>query len=447
MKTILLILGWALCSASLIAQTAPPQAVAAGFNNLAFDDEFASNTYTSTKGKTPVAGANWYPYFWAAASNVTIANGMATITNGNIGSTPSYYTSLGTGTTTGSFYHGYFEARMQFAISPGTATSAATWPAFWMFGVDPQSTGSFNCPECDIFEAYPLGGTSFDPVQTLHNWSYPKDTDTGNTENTSQMLSLQGSNGSSVPNDGAYHTYGALWQSTGNGTGQIQFYYDNFLVVHQNNTTAYKTGTGTNLPGLEQNAMSLILQGGPTQPINVSFVHAFTAGSGTVTPPVTITQTLTLPTSLSTTQSPYALPATTSAGIAPTYSIVSGPSTVTGNRLYLSAAGTVILNASASGTTTATQIVSSLAETATITVTAPPPVLAPQTVTESYSLAPAITDQGLPLTFSLPSGSPAKLSGTTLTAPAGTGAVVVNVSQAGNSTYAPYTDTETVTFP
>ena len=453
----------ALLAASLAltarAQTPPAQAAAAGFNTAVLNDTFTSSAdYSSTQGTATVAGAQWYPYFWAKASSVSIANNVMTVTGGNIATVPTY--AVGTGTAQsvpGSFFHGYFEASFKFSPTGTSSTSEGVWPGFWLFGMDAQSTqaSSFNCPECDIFEAYPLGGTSFDPVQTLHNWLYPGnnggDSETANTDNLNDMSSLVGSSESTNPNDGAYHTYGCLWKSTGNGTGSVQFYYDNFLVNHDG-TTSFPVGAGTGFPGQEQNAMSVILQGSANQPIMVQYVRVWQAGTGSSGSSGT---TLTAQTisgfgsalSLSTTASPYALPSTTSAGLTPTYTITSGPATVSGTSLTLTGAGTVIVSATQAGNSTyaaysGSETITVTAPTTTQTVSGFPSALSLSTTASPYSL-PSTTSVGLSITYSVTSG-PATVSGHSLTLN-GAGTVVVKATQAGNTTYAPYSGTETIT--
>jgi len=70
---------------------------------------------------------------------------------------------------------------------------------------------------------------------------------------------------------------------------------------------------------------------------------------------------------------------------------------------------------------------------------------ATQTLSETQSpyTLPTATSASLPVTYTVISG-PATLSGDTLTF-TGTGTVVLQATQAGNSTYAPYTATETIT--
>jgi hypothetical protein len=329
--------------------TVPPAAASVGMANPVFVEGFSSpGTYSPTKGTSAVAGVNWFPYFWAPATGVSFpASGGVQVTGGNVGSAPTYFGQAGTSTAMrGTFMHGYFEARMKFA--PGTSTTAqGVWPAFWLMGVGCQAPiNGTQVGEIDGFEAYPgnAPGTC-QPIQTLHNWEYVwngttfvSDSDTGNTDGQNFMTGLVGSTEIPNPNDGNFHTYGILWKSTGPGTGYIEFYFDDMLVIHTGGVTRFAVGTGTKFPAIEANAMALVLQGGVTQPATFAFVHVFQA------PP---TQSLTFnPAALSMIQ----LPATTDQGATVTY---SNPSrgTISGNVLYVPAgSGQVTVLASAPAT-------------------------------------------------------------------------------------------------
>jgi hypothetical protein len=123
-----------------------------------------------------------------------------------------------------------------------------------------------------------------------------------------------------------------------------------------------------------------------------------------------------------------------------TYSIVSGPATVTGSTVTLTGAGTVVLQASqaasggyATGTQTATFTVATESQTITFAAPASP---------VNYGVAPislsASSTSGLTVTFSVLSG-PASVSGNTLTVTAA-GTVVVAADQSGNTNYAAATE-------
>jgi RHS repeat-associated protein len=134
---------------------------------------------------------------------------------------------------------------------------------------------------------------------------------------------------------------------------------------------------------------------------------------------------------------PIALSASASSGLTVTFSIVSGPGTVSGSTLTITGAGTVVVAANQTGNTNyaaATQVTQSVVvnkASQTITFTAP---ASPVT----YGVAPialsASASSGLAVTFSIVSG-PGTVSGSTLTI-TGAGTVVVAANQAGNTNYA-----------
>ena len=465
------------------ALACPTAASAAGFSNLVFDDEFTTST-TITSSTSVTTGYNWYPYFWepATASMIKVstgtqtgtlagATGVVTLSGGNIATCYTYPTKGGQ--LAGSYQHGYFEARLQFNTST-SSSGQALWPAFWSYGTNayiPGNGGTWPLTmvaELDFLEAYPLGGTgpsSIDGINTIHTWEYPANstssTDVGNTNGTNLMMSLQGSTESAQPNDGKWHIFGCLWVSTGSNTGYVQFYYDNYLVVHQNGITRFATGSGTSLTAQENNFMTLIVGSSAQQPVNVDWVHVWqgsgstasttsssssTSGTGTATQTVSnFPSTL----SLTTAESPYTFPATSSAGLPLVYSVASGPGTLSSNTLTLTGAGTIVVNASQAGTST----YSSWSGVEDITVTASKgtgaqtissfPSTLDLTMAQTPYTLPSVTSAGLSITYTVVSG-PATISGDTLKL-TGAGTVVLNAKQAGSSTYAALAATETIT--
>ena len=464
------------------ALACPAAASAAGFGNLVFDDEFTTST-TISSSTSVTTGYNWYPYFWepATASMIKVstgtqtgtlagATGVVTLSGGNIATCYTYPTKGGQ--LAGSYQHGYFEARLQFNTST-SSSGQALWPAFWSYGTNayiPGNGGTWPLTmvaELDFLEAYPLGGTgpsSIDGINTLHTWEYPANstssTDVGNTNGTNLMMSLQGSTESAQPNDGKWHIFGCLWVSTGSNTGYVQFYYDNYLVVHQNGITRFATGSGTSLTAQESNFMTLIVGSSAQQPVNVDWVHVWQGGTSSTTTTTssstsgtgTATQTVSsFPSTLSltTAQSPYVFPATSSAGLPLVYSVASGPGTLSSNTLTLSGTGTIIVNASQAGTSTysswssvETITVSAATGTGAQTLSGFPSTLDLTTAQTPYTL-PSVTSGGLTVTYTVASG-PATVSGDTLKL-TGAGTVVLNARQAGSSTYAAFSATETVT--
>jgi sugar lactone lactonase YvrE len=161
--------------------------------------------------------------------------------------------------------------------------------------------------------------------------------------------------------------------------------------------------------------------------------------SGTVPAPVGTPQTIsfTAPASPVTFGvAPIALSATATSGLSVTFSIVSGPGSISGSTLTITGAGTVVVAANQAGDATyapASQVTQSIVVSQvsqTITFAAPASPV-------PFGVAPialsATADSGLPVAFSVVSG-PGTVSGSTLTI-TGVGTVVVAANQAGNANY------------
>jgi hypothetical protein len=133
---------------------------------------------------------------------------------------------------------------------------------------------------------------------------------------------------------------------------------------------------------------------------------------------------------------PFTVAATSNSSGAFTYSLVSGPATISGSTVTITGAGTVVLQASQAaagnytlGTQTATFTVATESQTITFSAPASP---------VNYGVAPitlsASASSGLAVAFNVVSG-PGTISGSTLTI-TGAGTVVVAANQAGNNNYA-----------
>ncbi|MDB6109675.1 MAG: hypothetical protein JWR69_1425, partial [Pedosphaera sp.] len=146
---------------------------------------------------------------------------------------------------------------------------------------------------------------------------------------------------------------------------------------------------------------------------------------------------------------PFSVGATASSGLAVSFSIFSGPATISGTNITITGAGTVIVRASQAGNTNY-----NAAPNVDQSFTVAP---ANQTITfgalgnKNYGDAPfsvgATANSGLPVSFSILSG-PATVSGTNVTI-TGAGTVVVRASQAGNTNYnaAPNVDQSFIVTP
>ncbi len=154
---------------------------------------------------------------------------------------------------------------------------------------------------------------------------------------------------------------------------------------------------------------------------------------------------------------PFTLDATASSGLTVTYTVTSGPATVSGNTVTLTGPGTVVIQATQTGNTNfaaATPVSQSfLVASSSQTITFPP--IPNHLVTDAPFTLAATASSGLPVTYAVTSG-PATVSGSTVTL-TGTGTVVIQATQPGNTTYAPALPvsqsflvslaSQTITFP
>jgi hypothetical protein len=130
------------------------------------------------------------------------------------------------------------------------------------------------------------------------------------------------------------------------------------------------------------------------------------------------------------------LSALASSKLAVTYTVTSGPATVSGNTVKLTGPGTVTIQAAQAGNTSfaaATPVSQSFAVTAasqTITFAAIPQ----HTIVDPAFTLSATASSGLAVTFSVVTG-PAKVTGNTVTLTGTTGTVVIAANQAGNANY------------
>jgi len=150
--------------------------------------------------------------------------------------------------------------------------------------------------------------------------------------------------------------------------------------------------------------------------------------SQTITFPVIPTQTYGA--------APITLTATASSGLPVSYTVLSGPATVSGNLLTLTGAGFVTVEADQSGNSQyapappVSQTFSVNQATQTITFTQNAPTSAPYN--SSFTVA-ATASSGLPVTFT--SGGACSQVGATFTMTSGTGTCTVTASQPGDSNY------------
>jgi hypothetical protein len=175
-----------------------------------------------------------------------------------------------------------------------------------------------------------------------------------------------------------------------------------------------------------------------TQPLAaMNYTFNYVSGTLTVTGGAAQTITFTAPTSpVVFGVSPSALSATASSGLAVTFSVLSGPGTISGNMLTVTGAGTIVIAANQTGSSNyaaAPQVTQSVVvnqATQTISFTAP---TSPVTYGVSPITLSASASTGLAVTFSIVSG-PGAISDNTLTI-TGAGTVVLAANQAGNSNF------------
>ena len=190
----------------------------------------------------------------------------------------------------------------------------------------------------------------------------------------------------------------------------------------------YSTGVGTIVVAANQSGNSsyaaapqvtqsvVVQQAGQT--ITIYLMAPVTYGVGTV--------------NLSTTAM-----ATASSGLPITYSVISGPGTVSGNTLTVTGGGTIVIAANQAGNAyylpaqqvTTMLMVSPVSQTVTVG-TYPSSVTYGTTHTITLS---ATASSGLPVTFNVLSG-PATMAGNTLTI-TGAGTIWLDAVQAGNASY------------
>ena len=140
---------------------------------------------------------------------------------------------------------------------------------------------------------------------------------------------------------------------------------------------------------------------------------------------------------------PFAVAATSNSTGAFTYSVVSGPATITGSTVTLTGAGTVVLQASEA----ADSNYSAATKNATFTVGAGAPTISFTVGNQTYGAAPfavaATSNSTGAFTYSVVSG-PATITGSTVTL-TGAGTVVLQASEAADSNYSAATKNATFT--
>jgi murein DD-endopeptidase MepM/ murein hydrolase activator NlpD len=133
---------------------------------------------------------------------------------------------------------------------------------------------------------------------------------------------------------------------------------------------------------------------------------------------------------------PFALTATASSGLPPSFSVVSGPATIEGKTLTLTGGGVVIVRASQAGDATysAAASVDRIFTVRKLDQSIAFSPLMDQIISEPSFTLTATASSSLPIVFSIVSGPATLLRGSTLIL-YGTGTIVVRASQGGNHAY------------
>ncbi len=192
---------------------------------------------------------------------------------------------------------------------------------------------------------------------------------------------------------------------------------DNQLSYTLNNATSNQTAT---------------FAANGTQALNLSGTAASAGAPQTITFPAPASP-------IPFTNTPITLSATASSGLPVTFSVLSGPGTLSGNSLTITGVGTIVIAANQIGSVTpafsaAPQVMQTIVVTQapqTITFTPSSPVI--YNLTTPLPLT-ATSTSGLAVAFSVVSG-PGTISGTSLSI-TGLGTIVVAASQAGTANFA-----------
>ena len=239
---------------SSLAQTPPPQATAAGYTHLVFDDEFNTPNTISPDG---TGNYNWYATNIYGSpslpsSGYSVQNGYLEI-NTDVSGYSYGLSTVSPQNTVQAWQHGYFEGRIVFC---SYCSQGEGWPSFWSASIE-HATGQIplSAPsgELDVFEYYISGGYQA-YLTTVHQV-----TGTNRQQNPNNVPTVpQGTN------YGDWHTYGCLWTPN-----EVRWYFDNNLVE------TVKTGPNTPYTALEQEHMFLILGSGSKWPMYVDYVHVW----------------------------------------------------------------------------------------------------------------------------------------------------------------------------
>jgi len=372
----------------------------------------SGNVYIADRGNNRVLklGVSGPPTltFASTAVGATSSDSPQTVTLENIGNASLSFPPPGSG--------GNPSISTGFAIG-----NSSTCPQLTSISTAPTLAAGTSCTDLISFAPVEVGSISGSMVTTDNNLNA-----TGSTQTvTLNGTATQGSQTITFTPPTSPVTYGVApitLSATGGASGNAVI----FSIV---------SGPGT------VSGSTLTINGGGTvvvaanQAGNTNYLAATQVTQSVVVNLASQTITFTPPTTpVAYGVSPITLSATATSGLTVTFSVVSGPGTITGSTLTITGAGTVVVAANQAGNanyTAATQVTQSITVTQasqTISFTASSPVTYGAPITLS-----ATATSGLTVTFSVVSG-PGTVSGSTLTI-TGVGTVVVAANQAGNASY------------
>jgi hypothetical protein len=259
------------CNAGVVT---PPAAQSAGYDNLAFCDDFNSQSTIDVNG-TGAAGYNWYPnmpFDWPGrtpASDYSVSNSILTLTGTGAG--PNWgIASMDPTTGKGHMWmFAYIEARISF--DPTLWSKSTGWPSVWTASaVHVLTNYPVIYPELDVFEF----GHPANFYGTLHQWQNGLAIDYANA-NSMQQAQVDWNN---------WHTVAVLWVP-----GQVTWYLDGTALMSQTYSAsappsplASTAGGVTPTPAGVFNILDtqapgvvLILGTGPNWPIKVDWVRVW----------------------------------------------------------------------------------------------------------------------------------------------------------------------------
>lgn len=135
------------------------------------------------------------------------------------------------------------------------------------------------------------------------------------------------------------------------------------------------------------------------------------------------------------------LAASSSASLPVTFTVISGNATIQGSTLTITGAGTIVVRATAAGGTNyKTAYVQRTLNSAKLSQTITFPALHNKLAIDGPFEVSASASSGLPVTFTVVSGSPALISGNKVTLTGAPGTVTIRAAQSGNDNYSPADD-------